>query len=637
MGSLVYKCHAPVSFQQFASLPSDSVATMKVLLLLTVLPLAWAQFPAVCNNDASLNNKICCPNECGSHGTCTNIATEFSIVTSWNKSKTAIVDLVHNMNPQDVRYRWPTRVFEQACVCDSGWGGYDCSECDFGYVPNGDGTECMKNTNQLLVRRNFRALTDQQKLDYIMVLNESKNEAKSDYRWAVVIEEPNENGGKFKLQNVATYDMFVVHHFLAARDKDNNACKCEHNKVEIDFAHEGPAFSTWHRYYLLIVERELRRVAKRIGVNDFNLVYWDWTPEDTSLFTNALFGTPEYSSTPVNVTGSLFNEWPVLFNGHYREYRLQRTSKTATSDCPTVRAVRDIEKDRDSNNRLQRGSICNESPFLPSDTSISMALIAKKYFDHSHPLKGFNTRLEGFATLCDTSTPTCINGGGNNNLHNAVHIYLSGHMRDVATAANDPIFFLHHVNIDRIFEAWRRNINGNLFDYLPSSAPSQHPGHNFNDTLVPFFPLKTNRDMYKTSTQLGFTYDVVPNIDTGIKAEMCSDNDHECTKGGYFPSLSSTQMCNEFECPDNPSNNPTNNPSNNPSNNPTNNPTNNPSNNPSNNPTNNPTNNPSNNPSNNPTNNRPTRNSEISNFHVPLHLIVTAGTFVLMVLNIFGM
>ena len=589
----VYKCHAPVSFQQFASLPSDTTATMKVLLLLAVLPLAWAQFPAACNNEESLNNKRCCPNECGSHGTCTNIATEFSIETSWNTADTTIVDLVRNMTPQDVRYQWPTRVFEQACVCDAKWGGYDCSECDFGYVPNGDGTECVENTNQLLVRRNFRTLTDKQKREYIMVLNESKNEAESDKKWAVVIKEPNENGGKFKLQNVATYDMFVVHHFLAAREKDNNACKLQikcknEDEDEIDFAHEGPAFLTWHRYYLLIVERELHRVAKRIGVNDFNLAYWDWTPEGTNVFTNARFGTPEFRSTPVNVTGSLFDEWPVLFNEHYREYLAQETGKTDLADCSTVRAVRDINEDRKSNNHLKRGSICNRtetgSHFLPRDNSISMALLATKYADDSKP--GFNKRLEGFADLCDSNSPTCIGGtkGAHNNLHNAVHIYLSGHMRDVATASNDPIFFLHHANIDRIFEAWLRKFNGNLPPYLPMTG--EHPGHNFNDTLVPFFPLKTNGDMYKTSTQLGFTYDEVPNINTGVKDGMCSNN--MCNKGGYPPSLSSTPpMCHEFKCPNKSSETP---------------------------------------------------NSEISNFRVPLHLIVTAGTFVvLMVPNIFGM
>ena len=595
----VYKCHTPVSFQQFASLTSDSAATMRVLLLLTVLPLAWAQFPAACNNDEDLNNKRCCPDNCGSHGTCTNIATNFSIETSWNTAKGTIVDLVCDMKPQDVRCQWPTRVFDQACVCDKGWGGYDCSECDFGYVPNGDGTQCDENTNQLLVRRNFRTLTEQQKNDYIMVFNEAKNEAESNKKWAVVIEEPNDSGGKFKLQNVATYDMFVVHHFLAARDKDNKACKCEQG-VEIDFAHEGPTFLTWHRYYLLIVERELRRVAKRIGVNNFNLAYWDWTPEDTSLFSNERFGTPEYMSTQVDVTGTLFNEWPVLFHGHYLEYVLQRTFGRVTSDCTTVRAVRNIDEDRKPDNRLRRGSICAESPFLPSGDSISMALIATKYADNNQPQDGFNTRMEGFAELCAGNSPTCIAGGGNNNLHNAVHIYLSGHMRDVATASNDPIFFLHHANIDRIFEAWLRKFNGNLPDYLPMNTPAQHPGHSYDDILVPFFPLKTNRDMYTTSTQLGFTYDEVPNIDTGVTAEMCNNN--TCTKGGYYPSPSPSLMCfDDLNCPDNPTGNPSNNPSNNPSRNP------------------------------------PTENSEISNFRVPLHLIVTAGTFVLMVLNIFGM
>ena len=53
----VYKCHALVSFHHFASLPSDSAATMKVLLLLAVLPLvSWAQFPAACNTSDCVNN-----------------------------------------------------------------------------------------------------------------------------------------------------------------------------------------------------------------------------------------------------------------------------------------------------------------------------------------------------------------------------------------------------------------------------------------------------------------------------------------------------------------------------------------------------------------------------------------------------
>ena len=231
-------------------------------------------------------------------------------------------------------------------------------------------------------------------------------------------------------------------------------------------------------------------------MDDFNLAYWDWTPEDTGVFSNAWLGTPDYMSTQVNVTGSLFNEWPVLFHGHYMAYVLRRTLGIVTSDCATLRAVRDIKVDRKPDNyvQLQRGSICAESPFLPSGDPISMALIATKYADNNQPQDGFIKRLEGFAELCAGNSPTCIAGGGNNNLHNAVHIYLSGHMRDVATASNDPIFFLHHANIDRIFEAWLRKFNGNLPDYLPMNTPAQHPGHNYNDILCLLYTSPTPRD-----------------------------------------------------------------------------------------------------------------------------------------------
>jgi Common central domain of tyrosinase len=38
--------------------------------------------------------------------------------------------------------------------------------------------------------------------------------------------------------------------------------------------------------------------------------------------------------------------------------------------------------------------------------------------------------------------------------HGAVHVLIGGRMGSVPTAANDPIFWMHHCNIDRIWEAW---------------------------------------------------------------------------------------------------------------------------------------------------------------------------------------
>ena len=576
---------------------------MRVLLLLVALPLAWAQFPAVCNTQESIDSKTCCPNNCNSRGICKDISKK--VMDTWPSSNPIVSIVCDNMMPQDVRCQWPIRVFNKVCSCNETWGGYDCSQCDFGYINVGG--DCVKNTNQLLMRKNFKTLTMQQQEEYISVLKASKNEDEQDMEWAVVVGEPNDTSNLFTLQNVSTYDMFVLHHFLAAREKDNNMCKrkifCP-NGVEIDFAHEGPTFLTWHRYYLLIVERELRRVAERIGVSNFNLVYWDWTPQDTSLFSNELFGTPEYSDTPVDVTGSLFDTWPVLYDEHYRAYLAEKGLGGNKPTCDVVRALRNVKEDRKENYHLERGKICDENQFLPNDGSIRMALTATSYVDDDDD--GFRDRLEGFRELCAGENPVCISGGGNNNLHNAVHIYLSGHMRDVSTASNDPIFFLHHANIDRIFEAWLRKLNDNQLVYEPSSA--EHPGHNRGDYLVPFFPLKTNADMYKISSELGFSYDSLPSDMNSIAPGQCPASG-TCRKGGYTPPNSQPRACPQRAmCPQNGGGGGTSSPSGGGG---------------------------TSSPSGGGGTSSPDAGS--SDFHVPFHLILIAGASVLMALKLSGM
>ena len=507
---------------------------MRVLLLLAVLPLAWTQFPAVCNNEESLSKKKCCPNDCFStmsRGMCIDVTT--TVMEGWN-SGNDIVNRVCNRVPQDVRCQWPIRVFNRVCNCINGWGGYDCSQCDFGYILDAAGNGCVKRTdNQLRVRRNFTRLTRDKQEKYIKVLKRAKNEPVKE--WSVVVEEPTDSSGTVTLQNVSVYDMLVIHHFLATREKDNDQCKSDANFKGIDFAHEGPTFLTWHRYYLLIVERELQRVAKDMGINDFELAYWDWSSSE--MFTQELFGTPDYSRTPGIVSGDLFNvnDWPVLCNDHYEEFLADKNGeKMNRKECAMVRKLCDVSANRAQRKLLRRGFIKDktssyvEKPFLPDSSTIKMALTAPKYTDDTG--FGFGNRTEGFVELCAGEGKLfCrfrIQDGDkatHNNLHNAVHIYIGGHMRDVPTASNDPIFFLHHANIDRIFEAWLRKFNTiNTPNYEPEGGAT-HPGHGPDDYLVPFFPLRTNRDMYNLSSLLGFKYDTLPEI-----ASTDSDNVDDC-------------------------------------------------------------------------------------------------------------
>ena len=467
---------------------------------------------------------------------------------AWMMADQKIVGIVCNETgngqvwPLDVRCQWPLRVFDSVCKCNKGWGGYDCSECDFGYIDDGNGGCATRTADQLLTRRNFANLTEDERKDYFRVVNESKNEEEK--KWAVVVDEPKDKGGKFELQDVSTYDMLVIHHFLATRETDNEHCKKHaYLKGRIpNFAHENPTFLTWHRYYLLIVEREFRRIAKSLNINNFTLAYWDWsTMGSNTIFKSDLFGKLG-TTMAEDVTGKHFvNDWPVVCDLHYQEYlkdqdRMQGKVTGTAEVCKDVRKLCNVSADRANRASLQRGKISTKSTFLPTDDSIKMALTAAKYYGDD----GFNQRAEGFVELCAGETTPCLYRDDeekkktHNNLHNAVHIYIGGHMNDVPTASNDPVFFLHHTNVDRMFEAWlqtRNNSNGTSPAYGLNNGG--HPGHNFKDYLVPFFPLKTNEDMFKRASDLGFKYDtwpwnMVPDSDYG----MCPENirNNECKK-----------------------------------------------------------------------------------------------------------
>lgn len=512
-------------------------------VLLMSAPLVWGQFPAVCNTPDNLNAKECCPNNCG-HGFCRNISD--SVVSSWNNADTSVVEklLEGAMGrnwPIDVRYQWPLLVFQRVCSCNPGWGGYNCSRCDFGYVSNGQTCVKQTNGNQLLVRQNFADLDDTKRREYIKVIKAAKNEMEMEMEmeWAVVVREPErmDTDGSFELQNVSTYDMFVTLHTLAGREQDiEPGCKNFLNGVTIDFAHQSSAFLTWHRYYLLIVESELRRIAKKMGIMDFTLPYWDWQMDNT-IFHDDFFGTPLYDTSRTDVSGTLFDDWPTVCDQHYREHKME--------GCDVVRRLCNVTNDRTQNRRLQRGHRLNDKPFLPDEASIVMALAA----NNNNEQLGFRNRLEGFVDLCPGNTEQCLkyidDSITNNNLHNAVHIFLGGHMRIVPSASNDPIFFLHHANIDRLFESWIRRFGNRLPNY--GMQTGGHPGHNLNDYLVPFFPLKTNADMYKRSSELGFSYDSLHQTDNLPRDDsliQCPINNGEidppCERGGYHPDSSNS-------------------------------------------------------------------------------------------------
>jgi tyrosinase len=93
------------------------------------------------------------------------------------------------------------------------------------------------------------------------------------------------------------------------------------------------------------------------------------------------------------------------------------------------------------------------------------------------PQPSFRNRLEGWY--------------GEGNIHNRVHLWVSGgsppEFRDAgsmfwSTSPNDPVFFLHHCNIDRLWAQWQaQNLT---YGYVPNIGGPQ--GHNLNDFMEPW-------------------------------------------------------------------------------------------------------------------------------------------------------
>lgn len=80
----------------------------------------------------------------------------------------------------------------------------------------------------------------------------------------------------------------------------------------------------------------------------------------------------------------------------------------------------------------------------------------------------FRNKLEGFQVTSDNQIMRGI--------HNRVHVLVGGTMGDVSVSANDPIFWLHHANVDRIFEMWLSDHPDLVKDgYIPSGSKRGHP------------------------------------------------------------------------------------------------------------------------------------------------------------------
>jgi tyrosinase len=79
------------------------------------------------------------------------------------------------------------------------------------------------------------------------------------------------------------------------------------------------------------------------------------------------------------------------------------------------------------------------------------------------------------SVMGDTDFPTFT--AGLEGVHNAVHVWVGGSMSFIPTAPADPIFWMHHANIDRLWWQWQQTHAGENPDLIGTgpSSPVMDP------------------------------------------------------------------------------------------------------------------------------------------------------------------
>lgn len=259
----------------------------------------------------------------------------------------------------------------------------------------------------------------------------------------------------------------AVHEYVRAADPlkkkgEKLPSSSEQNKYWTQCQHGSWFFLPWHRMYLHHFEQMVLAEVKKLGgPATWALPYWNYSASATAALLPAAF---RHAKLPGGTKNHLFVK----------------------------------QRDPDANAGLAFAQTL--------DTDISYCL-QRTHFPGG--AAGGSAGFGGPVTAFQHSGGTI--GSTENVPHGSMHGAVAGAagwMGSFATAALDPIFWLHHCNIDRLWEVWRNQgpqfRNPTSAQWLSTVAFDMHDGTGNPFTFV-------SRDMLDTTRVLhGYRYDMVP-------------------------------------------------------------------------------------------------------------------------------
>lgn len=231
--------------------------------------------------------------------------------------------------------------------------------------------------------------------------------------------------------------------------------------------HQSWYFAPWHRGYLLALEAQIRAAVVSLGgPSDWALPYWNY------------FGQGDE------------NEIPPAF-----------TEQTLPDGTPNPLFV-----------EARYGPNFDGNIFIPIPPASEVCEGNTVYTgsNAATPFPGFGGPKTRFSHSGE------INGNLESNPHNLVHVDVGGVnsdqtvwglMSDPGIAALDPIFYLHHSNIDRMWAAWDANGNSNPTDPNWLNGPAATGGREFAMPFPDGSSWVYTPALVNSLAQLDYTYD----------------------------------------------------------------------------------------------------------------------------------